>query len=232
MIVAGREVSPSLLNLCSGSTSNLNHIKEYEVFTSTASKYIPLLLQGNLLQRRNIYENVAILPKISLMYKQDLHHYPWRMHFTELEYYLTYSNLTKFSQLKFREGGEEKFLYISFGTILDDKGDILFITTAESEYFMSNVLGGSSISFLLDDKKLYSKIKIFISSKLKDYKKVYNFLKKTFLDEYVELGCELSIMSSELIEKQIYGTEFESHVSFETIKDKENFIEFFKSTIL
>lgn len=232
MIVAGKEISSSLLNLCSGNTSNLRHIKEYEVFTSTASKYIPLLLQGNLLQRRNIYENVEILPKISLMYKQELHHYPWRMHFTELEYYLTYTNNITFSQLKFREGGEEKFLYISFGTILDDKGDILFITTAESKYFMSKILGGSSISFLLDDKELYSKIKIFISPKLKDYKKVNNFLKKTFLDEYVELGCELSIMSSELIEKQIYGTEFESHVSFETIKDKENFIEFFKSTIL
>lgn len=232
MIVAGREVSSFLLDLCSGSNSNLNHIEEYEVFTSTASKYIPLLLQGNLLQRRNIYEDVAILPKISLMYRQELHHYPWSILFRELKFALTNVYNTKFSQLKFREGGEEKFLYISFGTILDDKGDILFITTAESEYFMSNVLGGSSISLLLDDKKLYSKIKIFISSKLKDYKKVYNFLKKTFLDEYVELGCELSIMSSELIEKQIYGTEFESHVSFETIKDKENFIEFFKSTIL
>ena len=232
MIVAGREISSSLLNLCSGSTSNLNHIEEYEVFTSTASKYIPLLLQGNLLQRRNIYENVAILPKISVMYRQELHPYPWRMRFTELEHALTYTNFTKFSQLKFKEGGEEKFLYINFGTILDDKGDILFITTAESKYFMSNVLGGSSISFLLDDKELYSKIKIFISPKLKDYKKVNNFLKKTFLNEYVELGCELSTMSSELIEKQIYGTEFERYVSFETIKDKEDFIEFFKSTIL
>ena len=231
MIVAGKEISSSLLDLCSGSTSNLSHIEEYEVFTSTASKYIPLILQGNLLQRRNIYEDVAILPKISLMYRQELHHYPWRMHFTELEYSLTYTNNIAFSQLKFREGGEEKFLYISFGTILDDKGDILFITTAESKYFISNVLGGSSISFL-NDKELYSKIKIFISPKLKDYKKVNNCLKKTFLDEYVELGCELSTMSSELIEKQIYGTEFESHVSFETIKDKENFIEFFKSTIL
>ena len=232
MIVAGKEISISLSNLCMGSTSSLNHIKEYEVFTSTASKYIPLLLQGNLLQRRNIYEDVAILPKISLMYKQDLHHFPWHIPFSMLEYYLTYENSTVFRQLKFKEGGEEKFLYISFGTILDDKGDILFITTAESKYFMSNVLGGSSISFLLDDKELYSKIKIFISPKLKDYKKVNNFLKKTFLNEYVELGCELSIMSSELIEKQIYGTEFESHVSFETIKDKEDFIEFFKSTIL
>ena len=232
MTVAGREVSTFLLDLCSGSNNNLSYIKEYEVFTSTASKYIPLLLQGNLLQRRNIYEDVAILPKISLMYRQELHYYPWRIPFRELKFALTNTNKRYFSQLKFREGGEDKFLYISFGTILDDKGDILFITTAESKYFMSKILGGSSISFLLDDKKLYSKIKIFISPKLKDYKKVYNFLKKTFLDEYLELGCELSIMSSELIEKQIYGTEFESHVSFETIKDKENFIEFFKSTIL
>ena len=167
------------------------------------------------------------------MYKQDLHLFPWHIPFNRLESSLTNKDSTVFRKLKFKEGGEEKFLYISFGTILDDKGDILFITTAESKYFMSKVLEeGSSISFLLDDKELYSKIKIFISPKLKDYKKVNNFLKKTFLNEYVELGCELSIMSSELIEKQIYGTEFESHVSFETIKDKEDFIEFFKSTIL
>ena len=208
-----------------GPGSSFTSVDNYSLSTVSYNKYIPLALLHNTIY---LEDYKYAYPKISLFSRGNSLYVDYRVYFTQLVNFLTGF---RFGKISFKEDKVEKTIYAAFGTILDERGKILFLTAISSEAFLKTVveLGRGRISF--DTLSIRDK-KIYISTELKSYKKVYKKVKETFLDDYLDSGCELSIMSSESIEKVVYGNEFESSLNLETVEDKKSFIDFFKNTIL
>lgn len=199
-------------------------VDNYSLSTVSYNKYIPLALLHNTIY---LEDYKYAYPKISLFSRDNSLYINYHVYFTQLVNFLT--GFRYFGEISFKEDKVEKTIYAAFGTILDERGKILFLTAISSEAFLKTVVELGRVSF--DTLSIRDK-KIYISTELKSYKKVYKKVKETFLDDYLDSGCELSIMSSESIEKVVYGNEFESSLNLETVEDKKSFIDFFKNTIL
>lgn len=204
--------------------SSFTSVDNYSLSTVSYNKYIPLALLHNTIY---LEDYKYAYPKISLFSRGNSLYLDYHAYFTRLVNFLT--GFRNFGKISFKEDKVEKTIYAAFGTILDERGKILFLTAISSEAFLKTVVEFGRVSF--DTLSIRDK-KIYISTELKSYKKVYKKIKETFLDDYLDSGCELSIMSSESIEKVVYGNEFESSLNLETVEDKKSFIDFFKNTIL
>lgn len=198
---------------------------DYEsLSTSTHNEFIPLpsFFVGKVVSPNN----VTIYPKIrkgKSAYKEILRR------FTDK---LTNRGSLDYVRFEYKDGDVYRTLYVGYGFILDEDYNFLFLASfrgcLNQRYMEFNEQD-------LEDSLAFGKrdIKIFITYDfMTTYRRFYNRVKREFLDEYLESGCELSIVDSDIIEDSVYGNEFEENSNLETIEDKMSFIEEFRNTIL
>lgn len=150
--------------------------------------------------------------------------YSSRGNFLYITNYITNPNVLA-RCIRYKEKGVDKVIYVGFGFILDEVGNILFLAAYRNRIF--NQHDEEEIEVTNKD------VKIFITTVfMNEHRRVYNAVKKGILQSFLEGGCELSISNSKLIKDVVYGNEFERLANFETVEDKLSFIEEFRNTIL
>lgn len=137
------------------------------------------------------------------------------------------------NRLVYTDKGVSKTCYVGYGYILDDKYNFMFLTAFRSRILPTNV-GNREYELDMSNSEIAKgDVKIFITNSfMKDYRKLYNMVNKNILQPYIESGCELSIVDSDIIKDTVYGNEFERNSNFETLEDRLSFIELLRNTIL
>ena len=189
--------------------------------TITTNEFIPMIN----FRVFKIVDEVVLYPKI----KKEVASYKSTIKdFTEK---LVTHRAYGYSRVEFKDGDEYRKIYVGYGIILDEDYRILFLAAFRGHLYEKAETAslGEELPVIFTTRD----IKIFMSNRfIVDYRRFYNRVKREFLDEYLESGCELSIVNSEIIEDSVYGNEFERVSNFNTVEDKLSFIEEFRNTIL
>ena len=197
------------------------HFSNEKISSSTNNEFMPTIN----LRVCKVVDNVILYPHIDIG-KGYINNTIQRNFLNSL----TYKNVY-FNNIKYTDKGESKSFYVGYGTILDEDGNFLFLASFRGHLLEKIIpLIGEGLRDIPFSKK---DIKIFMTGNfMTNYRKFYNLIMRNFLQDYIDSGCELSIMDSEMIKDSVYGNEFEDKSNFKTIEDKISFIEDFRNTIL
>lgn len=198
------------------------HFSNEEISSSTNNEFIPIIN----LRACKVVDNVILYPHIDIG-KNYVYNTIQRNFLNSL----TYKNIY-FNNIKYTDKGESKSFYVGYGTILDEDGNFLFLASFRG-HLLEKIIPLIGEGLVRDIPFSKRDIKIFMTGDfMTNYRKFYNLIMRKFLQDYIDSGCELSIMDSEMIKDSVYGNEFEDKSNFKTIEDKVSFIEDFRNTIL
>lgn len=197
------------------------HFSNEEISSSTNNEFMPII---NLVICK-VVDNVILYPHIDIG-KNFVNNIAQKDFLDSLTYKNRY-----FNNIKYTDKGEPKSFHVGYGVILDEDGNFLFLASFRGHLLEKIIpLIGEGLIDIPFSKK---DIKIFMTGDfMNNYRKFYNLIMRNFLQDYIDSGCELSIMDSDMIKDSVYGNEFEDKSNFKTIEDKISFIEDFRNTIL
>lgn len=197
------------------------HFNKNEISTITNNDFIPIIN----LTCCKVVDGIIMYPHINIS-SNYISGIIQRNFLNKLVYKNKY-----FNAVNYTDKGEEKNFYVGYGTIVNENNDFLFLVSFKGHLLEKTIpLIGEGLTNIPFSKK---DIKIFITGDFMDnHRKFYNIILRKFLQDYIDSGCELSIMDSEMIKDSVYGNEFEDKSNFKTIEDKISFIEDFRNTIL
>ena len=200
----------------------IDHLNTDKLNTSTFNEYIPVINLNNLryIEGTFLYYTIKCINSISKL--------------NMLLENIIFSHTTYTPNLlRYTDKGVLKTCYIGCGYILDENYNFMFLAAFRSRVLNNCIINNQGYPDLVNMDISKGDVKIFITNSfIKDYRKIYNTVKKAILQPYVESGCELSIVDSDLIKASVYGNEFESSLDFETLEGRLSFIELLKNTIL